>query len=96
MRKMLLPATIIALCLPTAASAQLSNDMTCEEAVTHFEENGRIETNDNGEVLPIFGGVPVSQRNDLQCEDNAVPTPTLLKTSDSEECAVAYACPGGD
>ncbi len=94
MRTLLLPATIIALCLPAAASAQaISDDMTCEEAVAYYEKNRRIETRDEGQVLPIDGGVPVSQRNDIACDPGELPSPILLKTRDKEECAVAYSCP---
>lgn len=84
----------LALFLPAAASAQaISNDMTCEQAVAHYEEHGRIDTIDEGQVLPIDEGVPVSQRENLACDEGEVPGPVLLKTSDKNECAVAYTCP---
>ncbi len=84
----------VAFFLPVAASAQaISNDMTCEEAVAHYEEHGRIDTIDEGQVLPIDEGVPVSKRDDLPCDQGELPGPVLLKTKDKNECAVAYTCP---
>ena len=84
----------LAFLLPAAASAEaISNDMSCEEAVAHYEEHGRIDTIDEGQVLPIDEGVPVSKRRDLACDEDELPGPVLLKTKDKAECAVAYTCP---
>ncbi|MEM6462476.1 MAG: hypothetical protein AAF724_11215 [Pseudomonadota bacterium] len=95
MRTMLLPATFIALCFPATAWAEtVSNNMTCEEAVAHYERDGRIDTIAEGEVVPIFGGVPAAQREELFCDEGEPPDPTFVKTTDREECAVAYKCTG--
>lgn len=88
-------ATSIAIfLLPVAASAQdVSNDMTCEEAKSYYAEHGMIQTRDGDQVLPIDQGVPEARRGELQCEvQGNVSLPVFVKTSDMEECAIAYAC----
>lgn len=95
MRILLIPAALVALCIPVTASAEaLSNDMTCEEAVAHYEEHGRIDTTVDGQVLPIYGGVPVSEREGMWCDEDEAPTETFVKTKDKEQCAISYSCPG--
>lgn len=90
-----LPAAFLALCIPATAWAEvLSNDMTCAEAVAHYEEHGRIDTNHDGQVLPIYGGVPVSEREGMWCDEDEAPTETFVKTRDKEQCAISYSCPG--
>ena len=63
--------------------------MTCEEAAAYFEEHNRIDTIDEGQVLPVDEGVPVSKRQDLACDQGELPGPVLLKTKDKDECAVS-------
>ena len=95
MRTMLLPAAILALCFPGTAWAEvLSNDMTCAEAVAHYEKHRRIDTNHDGQVLPIYGGVPVSERAGMWCDEDEAPTETFVKTRDREQCPISYSCPG--
>jgi hypothetical protein len=95
MRPLLLPAAIVVLGFPASAFAQaLSNDMTCAEAVAHYEKHGRIDTNLNGQILPIYGGVPVSERAGMWCDEDEAPTETFVKTRDRAQCAISYSCPG--
>ncbi|MEM9106313.1 MAG: hypothetical protein AAGC96_11720 [Pseudomonadota bacterium] len=95
MRILLLPATVLALCVPAAAAEDaLSDDMTCEEAVAHYAEYGRINTTMDGQVLPIYGGVPVSERAGMICDEDDAPTETFVKTKDKEQCPIAFSCIG--
>ena len=81
-------------CLQSAASAQaISDNMTCEQAVAHYEQHNRIETIAEGQVIPIDEGVPVSKREELPCDEGELPGPVFVKTTDKRECAIAYTCP---
>ena len=95
MRILLIPAALIAFAVPATAWAEaLSNDMTCDEAVAHYEEHGRIDTNVDGQVLPIYGGVPVSERAGMICDEDDAPSETFVKTKDKEQCPIAFSCIG--
>lgn len=94
MRPYLTPLILVfILAGPMAVQAQVSDDMTCEEAKSYFAENGMIQTQENGQVIPIDEGVPEAQRGELECENRGdVSMPVFVKTKDVEECAISYAC----
>lgn len=76
------------------ANAQaLANDMTCAQAQAQFERHGRVTIRTRGgAILPIYGGVPTSQRGRLICEPFSVKTPKFIVTSDKRQCAISYKC----
>jgi hypothetical protein len=77
------------ICAALPAYAQISNNMSCSSAVASYERNGRINTTTrSGTTLPIYDGVPVSQRSTLRCPTVGV----KVATSDNPRCIVAYRC----
>ncbi len=81
-------AVLIASALPLPAIAQTVG-MSCAQAVATYERTGRITiTSRTGAVLPLYDGVPVSQRSGLRCPQVAV----SVIASDSPRCTVAYKC----
>lgn len=93
-------ATIIALTIGTDAFAQqaIADNMTCAQAQGHYEKYGRIYKIANGkDVIPIYVGVPLSQRNQLRCDYGDVKMQYSTKTTDSRRCPLAWVCrPGFD
>ena len=74
---------------PAVTMAQVSNSMTCQQAISYYERNGRIETNANGNAtVPIYGYTPASQRSRMGCSSSGI----QVRTSDKRGCTVAYKC----
>jgi hypothetical protein len=93
MHRMLVISAALFVLPPTANAQVISDDISCEEAKAYYAEHGMIQTRDGDQVLPIDEGVPEEKRGELQCEQRGdVSLPVFVKTSDLEECAVAYAC----
>lgn len=91
--RMIFTGVALAFCLPVSALAQsISNDMSCEQAVSYYEEHGRIDTKAEDQVLPIEEGVPASKRDDVTCDRGGPPEAVFVKTTDKDRCAVAYTC----
>ena len=76
------------------ASAQsVTNDMTCQQAISTYERNGRVYVRQrSGAVLPIYVGVPLSQRNRLLCEFDQYIIAYSVPTKDKRRCAISYKC----
>jgi len=81
----------------TNAGAQaIADNMTCAQAVSHYERNGRIYKIAHGkDVIPIYLGVPVSRRSALRCDYGQIAAPYSLKTTDNRRCVIAYQCVAG-
>ncbi len=79
---------MIGLLQPAATFAQVSDTMTCQQAVNYYERNGRIQTRSGNATVPIYGYAPASQRNRLGCSTAGV----QVRTSDKRRCTVAYKC----
>ncbi|MBW8638639.1 hypothetical protein K1W69_15695 [Hoeflea sp. WL0058] len=74
---------------PAATVAQVSNSMTCQQAIKYYERNGRIQTNANGNAtVPIYGYTPASQRSRMGCSSSGI----QVRTSDKRRCTIAYKC----
>ena len=86
--------SLFLMALASAASAQaVADNMTCAQAVSHYERNGRIYKIAHGkDVIPIYNGVPVSQQNRLFCEWGYRKTPYSTKTTDNKRCVISYRC----
>jgi len=82
------------LALASGASAQaIADNMTCAQAVSQYERNGRIYKLAHGkDVIPIYNGVPVSQQNRLFCDWGYRKTPYSTKTTDNKRCVISYRC----
>lgn len=79
--------------LPSIALAQqVSDDMTCAEAVEHYERNRQIMTIANGQVLPIDQGTPIRQADMLNCDGESSRFETMVKTKDNPQCVIAAYC----
>jgi hypothetical protein len=77
---------------PAFAQA-VADNMTCAQAVSYYERNGRIYKISRGkDVIPIYNGVPISRRNALHCEWGYMVAPYRLKTTDNRRCVVSYQC----
>ena len=82
------------LLMPSAATAQqVSDDMTCSEAIAHYERNREINTMQDGQVLPINQGTPIRQADTLNCSsDGGNRFETMVKTRDDPQCVIAAYC----
>lgn len=81
-------AVVMASALPLPAIAQTVG-MSCAQAVATYERTGRITiTSRSGAVLPLYDGVPASQRSGLRCPQ----VPISVIASDTPRCTIAYKC----
>lgn len=80
--------------LPNIATAQeLTQQMTCEQAVAEFEKNGVVYEERSGQALPIRKGTPIQQANLLKCETTGNEVlETMVVTKDNPQCAIARYC----
>jgi hypothetical protein len=78
----------------TPVTAQkLTNDMTCAEAKAQYERTGRVTTRSRGgQILPIYGGVPVKDRFRLSCDPSQRKFNKSVVTSDKRLCVIAVRC----
>jgi hypothetical protein len=85
---------IAAVMLPAVAFAdEVSQDMTCAQAVEHYEKNRRIMTINEGQELPIYQGTPIRQADSLNCSgDGDERFETMVPTKDNPECVIAAYC----
>ena len=85
---------IAAVGLPYAVQAQTTAEqMTCEQAVSTYERNGRIYVRTgSGAVLPIYRPVPVSQRSRVYCRPRETRTRYNVRTSDKRHCTIGFYC----
>jgi hypothetical protein len=78
---------------PAALAGQVSDDMTCSEAIAHYERYRQIDTIANGTVLPIDQGTPIRQAGMLNCDaDQGSRFETMVKTRDDPQCVIAAYC----
>lgn len=71
-----------------AQAQAVADSMTCQQAISYYEQNGRISKLAGNSAIPIYDGAPASQRSELGC-----PTvPIMFKTTDNRRCPVAYKC----
>lgn len=87
--------SVISAGLAPVAVAQVTVDqMTCASAVATYERNGRVYVRTrSGVVLPIYNGVPVSQKSRLSCssaDENA--QRYNVRTKDARYCTISYVC----
>jgi hypothetical protein len=76
-----------------ALAQQVADQMTCSEAVAHYERFRQIDTIVNGEVLPIDQGTPIRQAENLNCNaDQGSRFETMVKTTDDPQCVIAAYC----
>jgi hypothetical protein len=85
---------VAAMLLPSSALAEeVSQDMTCAQAVEHYEKNRRIMTINEGQELPIYQGTPIRQAESLNCTgDGDNRFETMVPTKDNPECVIAAYC----
>jgi hypothetical protein len=85
--------TILVAAMPaTAWAQQVSDEMTCAEAIEHYERYRQINTIANGQVLPIDQGTPIRQADMLNCTGNGNRFDTMVKTRDDPQCVIAAYC----
>ena len=78
---------------PSLAFAQaIADNMTCSEAVSYYERNGRIYKRNGKDVIPIYNGVPVSKCRALHCNWGYMKQGYSLKTKDKRRCTISYRC----
>lgn len=83
---------LAAFCKEAGAQA-VANNMTCAQAVSYYERNGRINVIANGrDVIPIYNGVPVTRESALRCEWGYMKAPYRVKTTDNRRCVISYRC----
>lgn len=80
--------------VPAAQALVTADQMTCARAVATYEKNGRIYVSTrSGTILPIYDGVPVSQKSRLNCpsaDENA--QRYNVRTKDARACTISYVC----
>ena len=76
------------------ATAQgVTNDMTCQQAIAEYERNGRVYVRQrSGRVLPIYVGVPLSQKNRLLCDFDQFKMYYTVPTKDKRRCGISWRC----
>ncbi|MCG6856985.1 MAG: hypothetical protein LJE67_02855 [Salaquimonas sp.] len=74
------------------SAQELSDNMTCDEAIRYYAEHRVINTTENGTVLPITQGTPIQQAGLLGCGADENRFDTMVKTKDKEECVIAAYC----
>ena len=86
-------AALVVVALPREALAQtLAGEMTCQQAKAQYEASGRLYVLRGAEILPIYGGVPVSRQNELRCERFDPKILITVRTADRATCTVGYRC----
>jgi hypothetical protein len=71
----------------------IADNMTCAAAVNYYERHGRIYKIAHGkDVIPIYNGVPVSQRDALHCGFGYVRVAYRTRTTDNPRCTISYSC----
>ena len=80
--------------ITTAVEAQTTTDqMTCNQVIASYEKYGRVYVRQrSGQVLPVYIGVPVSQRSRLRCEWDSFVTGYSVKSKDKKRCVAMYLC----
>ena len=77
----------------TAVAQDVSDEMSCSEAIAHYERYRQINTIVNGQVLPIDQGTPIRQADMLNCDgDQSSRFETMVKTRDDPQCVIAAYC----
>ncbi len=76
------------------ASAQIADEMTCEQAIAYYEKHGVIQVLANGRfAVPVRVGVPVAKAATLQCDDQGrQPRAYTISTKDAWRCTIAVTC----
>lgn len=74
------------------SAQELSDNMTCDEAIRYYAEHRVIDTTVNGTVLPIRQGTPIQQSGMLLCGVGENRFETMVKTRDREQCVIAAYC----
>lgn len=79
---------------PAAHALVTADQMTCAMAVASYEKNGRIYVRTrSGTVLPIYDGVPVSQKTSLNCPSADEDAQRYnVRTKDAHYCTISFVC----
>ena len=98
MRIFLAVAATFAFSTEAFAQQAIADNMTCAQAQSYYEANGRIYKIANGkDVIPIYVGVPLSRKNQLRCDYDEIKMTYATKTTDTRRCPLAWVCrPGFD
>jgi hypothetical protein len=76
-----------------ATAQSVTNDMTCQQAIAEYERNGRVYVRQrSGSVLPIYVGVPLSQKNRLLCDFDQFKMYYTVPTKDKRRCGISWRC----
>ena len=83
-----------ALLITISANAQTTTEqMSCNQVIATYERNGRVYVRQRtGQVLPVYVGVPISQRWRLICEWDELVTGYSVKSKDKRRCVAMYYC----
>ncbi len=98
MRIILAAAATLAFSANALAQQAIADNMTCAQAQSYYERNGRIYKIANGkDVIPIYVGVPLNRKNQLRCDYGDIVMNYSTKTTDTRRCPIAWVCrPGFD
>jgi hypothetical protein len=93
LQRCLMTALLLLGLAPSAFAQAVADNMTCAQAVSTYERNGRIYKLAHGkDVIPIYNGVPVSQKSRLVCDWGYIKSAYYTKTLDNKRCVISYRC----
>jgi hypothetical protein len=77
-----------------AHAQQLAEEMSCAQAVVHYEQNGSIYVMTKRKfAVPVTVGTPIGQADTVYCTGSgAQPRPQTVRTRDKRRCAIAVRC----
>ena len=86
-------ALIVAGGLSAQAAETISHQMTCDQAVSHYESASRINVQVNKkDIVPVYLGKPMSRSASVYCSPKSSRGTYTVKTSDSKHCAISVYC----
>lgn len=93
MQRILFGATVLSFAIFPAFAENVANHLTCAQAVSAYAKDGRILIVANGKnVIPIYGWTPLHRAGAVQCGGRNILMTLMVKTTDSNRCAVAVRC----
>ena len=94
MRRSLLCLFLLQTTLAPAWAQAFAHDMTCAQAIEHYETTGIIFVMANDRfAVPIRNGIPINQAATLHCPDQGQsPRPQTVSTRDVSRCVIAVYC----
>lgn len=94
MRRSLTCLFLLHTTLSPAWAQAFAHEMTCAQAIAHYEATGMIFVMANDRfAVPIRNGTPINRADTLHCADQGQsPRPQSVSTRDVSRCVIAVQC----